>query len=69
MVTGVVSGPPSINVALRKSLGLYANLRPVKNIEGIKSRWSDVDLVIVRENTEDLYAGLEHTVVPAWSRA
>ena len=64
MVTGVVSGPPSINVALRKSLGLYANLRPVKNIEGINSRWSDVDLVIVRENTEDLYAGLEHTVVP-----
>jgi isocitrate dehydrogenase (NAD+) len=64
MVTGVVQGPPSINVALRKSLGLYANLRPVKNIEGVKSRWSGVDLVIVRENTEDLYAGLEHTVVP-----
>ena len=64
MVTGIVSGPPSINVALRKSLGLYANLRPVKNIEGVNSRWSDVDLVIVRENTEDLYAGLEHTVVP-----
>jgi isocitrate dehydrogenase (NAD+) len=64
MVTGVASGPPSINVALRKSLALYANLRPVKNIEGINSRWSGVDLVIVRENTEDLYAGLEHTVVP-----
>ena len=64
MVTGIASGPPSINVALRKSLGLYANLRPVKNIEGIESRWSGVDLVIVRENTEDLYAGLEHTVVP-----
>jgi isocitrate dehydrogenase (NAD+) len=64
MATGVAEGPPSINVALRKSLGLYANLRPVKNIEGINSRWSGVDLVIVRENTEDLYAGLEHTVVP-----
>ena len=64
MATGIVEGPPSINVALRKSLGLYANLRPVKNIEGISSRWSGVDLVIVRENTEDLYAGLEHTVVP-----
>jgi isocitrate dehydrogenase (NAD+) len=64
MATGVVEGPPSINVALRKSLGLYANLRPVKNIEGVNSRWSGVDLVIVRENTEDLYAGLEHTVVP-----
>ena len=64
LATGVVEGPPSINVALRKSLSLYANLRPVKNIEGVSSRWSDVDLVIVRENTEDLYAGLEHTVVP-----
>ena len=64
MATGVVVGPPSINVALRKSLGLYANLRPVRNMEGVASRWSGVDLVIVRENTEDLYAGLEHTVVP-----
>jgi len=64
MATEVAEGAPSINVALRKELGLYANLRPVKNIEGVKSRWSGVDLVIVRENTEDLYAGLEHTVVP-----
>jgi len=64
MATGVVEGPPSINVALRKSLGLYANLRPVRNIEGVASRWMGVDLIIVRENTEDLYAGLEHTVVP-----
>jgi len=64
MTTGVVEGPPSINVALRKNLGLYANLRPVRNIEGVASRWTGVDLVIVRENTEDLYAGLEHTVVP-----
>src|SRR5579862_3265156 len=64
MMTEVAEGAPSINVALRKELGLYANLRPVKNIEGVKSRWSGVDLIIVRENTEDLYAGLEHTVVP-----
>jgi len=64
MATGVVEGPRSINVALRKELNLYANLRPVKNMEGVASRWTGVDLVIVRENTEDLYAGLEHTVVP-----
>ena len=64
MATGVAEGAPSINVALRKELALYANLRPVRNIEGVPSRWTGVDLVIVRENTEDLYAGLEHTVVP-----
>src|ERR1700691_5292731 len=64
MATAVAQGPPSINVALRKELDLYANLRPVKNVAGVSSRWSGVDLVIVRENTEDLYAGLEHTVVP-----
>jgi isocitrate dehydrogenase (NAD+) len=64
MATGVVEGPPSINVALRHELVLYANLRPVRNIEGVASRWTGVDLVIVRENTEDLYAGLEHIVVP-----
>ncbi len=64
MATGVAQGPPSINVALRKELDLYANLRPVRNVVGVASRWTGVDLVIVRENTEDLYAGLEHTVVP-----
>ena len=64
MATGVVQGPPSINVALRKELDLYANLRPVRNLNGVASRWTGVDLIIVRENTEDLYAGLEHTVVP-----
>lgn len=53
-----------MNVALRKSLELYANLRPVRNLEGVKSRFSGVNLIIVRENTEDLYAGLEHTVIP-----
>ena len=64
MATAVAQGPPSINVALRKELDLYANLRPVRNVAGVSSRWSGVDLVIVRENTEDLYAGLEHTVIP-----
>ena len=64
MATAVAQGPPSINVALRKELDLYANLRPVRNVAGVSSRWTGVDLVIVRENTEDLYAGLEHTVVP-----
>src|SRR5579863_4668202 len=64
MATAVGSGAPSINVGLRQALDLYANLRPVKNLEGVQSRYQNVDLVIVRENTEDLYAGLEHTVVP-----
>jgi isocitrate dehydrogenase (NAD+) len=49
---------------LRKALDLYANLRPVKNIDGVPSRFQGVDLVIVRENTEDLYSGLEHEVIP-----
>ena len=49
---------------MRKALELYANLRPVRNIEGVRSRFTGVDLVIVRENTEDVYAGLEHSVVP-----
>ena len=64
MTTEVASGARSINVGLRQTLDLYANLRPVKNLVGVQARFSDVDLVIVRENTEDLYAGLEHTVVP-----
>src|ERR1700680_4735233 len=64
MATAVAQGPPSINVALRNELDLYANLRPVRNVAGVSSRWSGVDLIIVRENTEDLYACLEHTVVP-----
>lgn len=64
MATAVAGGAPSVNVALRKSLDLYANLRPVKNLPGVKSRFDGVDVVIVRENTEDLYSGLEHEVVP-----
>jgi isocitrate dehydrogenase (NAD+) len=64
MATAIAGGPPSINVALRKNLELFANVRPVKNLEGVRSVFKDVDIVLIRENTEDLYAGLEHTVVP-----
>jgi len=64
MATAIAGGAPSVNVALRKSLDLYANLRPVKNVPSVKSHFEDVDLILVRENTEDLYSGLEHEVVP-----
>jgi isocitrate dehydrogenase (NAD+) len=64
MATAIAGGAPSVNVALRKTLDLYANLRPVKNLPGVKSRYEDIDIVLVRENTEDLYSGLEHEVVP-----
>ena len=64
VTTPIAEGFPSVNVGLRKMLDLYANLRPVANIPGVPARFSGVDLVIVRENTEDLYAGLEHEVVP-----
>jgi isocitrate dehydrogenase (NAD+) len=64
IATPIAEGPPSINVALRKVLDLYVNLRPVRNLDGVPSRFEGVDLIIVRENTEDLYAGLEHTVIP-----
>ena len=62
--TPVGTGHRSINVELRKQLDLYANLRPVKSLPGVKSRYDGVDLIVVRENTEDLYSGLEHVVVP-----
>ncbi|HQZ40321.1 MAG TPA: isocitrate/isopropylmalate dehydrogenase family protein [Vicinamibacterales bacterium] len=62
--TPVGKGFTSVNVGLRQALDLYANLRPVSNLPAVSSRFSGVDLVIVRENTEDLYAGLEHVVVP-----
>jgi isocitrate dehydrogenase (NAD+) len=64
ITTPVGGGFRSVNVALRQALGLYANLRPAKSMRGIESRYEDVDLVIVRENTEDLYAGIEHMVGP-----
>jgi isocitrate dehydrogenase (NAD+) len=62
--TPIGKGFASINVRLRKTLDLYANLRPVRNLPDIVTRFAGVDLVIVRENTEDLYSGLEHEVVP-----
>src|SRR4249920_1982384 len=64
VTTPIAEGFTSVNVGLRKALDLYANLRPVRNLAGVPSRFTGVDLVIVRENTEDLYAGLEHEVVP-----
>ena len=64
VTTPIGEGFTSVNVGLRKALDLYANLRPVWNLPNVKSRYDGVDLVIVRENTEDLYAGLEHVVVP-----
>jgi isocitrate dehydrogenase (NAD+) len=64
VTTPIAEGFTSVNVGLRKALDLYANLRPVWNLPGAPARFSGVDLVIVRENTEDLYAGLEHEVVP-----
>ena len=63
-MTPVGKGFTSVNVGLRKALDLYANVRPIKNLPNVASRYSDVDLVIVRENTEGLYSGLEHTVIP-----
>lgn len=64
IATPIGGGFTSVNVAIRKKLNLYANLRPSKNIPALKTRYEDVDLIVVRENTEDLYAGIEHIVVP-----
>jgi isocitrate dehydrogenase (NAD+) len=62
ITTPIGEGFRSVNVTLRQALDLYANLRPARSIKGIDTRYQDVDLVIVRENTEDLYAGIEHRV-------
>ncbi len=62
ITTPIGSGFRSVNVALRQYFDLYANVRPVKSIKGVPSRYEDVDLIIVRENTEDLYAGIEHKI-------
>ncbi len=64
ITTPVGKGFTSVNVGLRKALDLYANLRPVRALPNVPSRYPELDLVIVRENTEDLYAGIEHVVVP-----
>ncbi len=64
VTTPIGEGFTSVNVGLRKALDLYSNLRPVCNIAGVPAKFSNVDLVIVRENTEDLYAGLEHQIIP-----
>src|SRR5262249_32019925 len=64
LTTPVGTGFTSVNVRLRKTLDLYANLRPVRNLPGLVTPFGDLDLVVVRENTEDLYSGIEHVVVP-----
>jgi len=64
VTTPVGEGFPSINVALRKKFELYANFRPIRNLPHIPTRYPEVDLIIVRENTESLYSGIEHEVVP-----
>jgi len=64
VTTPVGEGFGSVNVALRKGLNLYACLRPVRSLPGVRSRYQDIDLVVVRENTEGLYSGIEHLVVP-----
>jgi isocitrate dehydrogenase (NAD+) len=64
VTTPIGTGFQSINVRLRKTLDLYANLRPVRSLPNIITRYEDIDLIVVRENTEDLYSGLEHEVIP-----
>ena len=64
ITTPVGSGFRSVNVQLRKSLNLFANYRPARSMKGVPSRYQDVDLIVIRENTQGLYSGLEHIVVP-----
>ena len=64
LATPIGGGYRSVNVQLRQSLDLYANFRPARSIPGVKSRYENIDLIVIRENTEGLYSGLEHTVVP-----
>jgi len=64
VTTPVGDGFPSVNVELRQSFDLYANLRPIKTLPGVRARYQGIDLVVVRENTEGLYSGIEHEVVP-----
>ncbi len=69
LTTPIGSGFRSINVALRKEFDLYANLRPAISFEGVSTPWKDIDLVVIRENTEEFYAGIEHYIDPARSAA
>lgn len=69
LTTPVGSGFRSINVALRKEFDLYSNVRPAHSFEGVPARYNDIDLVIVRENTEEFYAGIEHYIDPSRSAA
>src|SRR6202008_597336 len=64
VTTPVGEGFTSVNVGLRQTFNLYANLRPIKNLPGVPSRYQGIDLIVVRENTEGLYSGIEHEVVP-----
>src|ERR1035441_2712158 len=64
VTTPVGGGFSSINVALRKQFELFANFRPIINLPGVPTKYPDVDLIVVRENTEGLYSGIEHEVVP-----
>lgn len=64
VTTPVGEGFASVNVELRQTFDLYANLRPIKNLPGVKARYQKVDMIVVRENTEGLYSGIEHEVVP-----
>ena len=69
LTTPVGTGFRSINVALRKEFDLYVNLRPAKSFEGVRSHWNNVDLIVLRENTEEFYAGIEHYIDSAKSAA
>jgi isocitrate dehydrogenase (NAD+) len=69
LTTPVGSGFRSVNVALRKEFDLYANVRPARSFPGVQSRYKDIDLVIIRENTEEFYAGIEHYIDPQRSAA
>src|ERR1700742_555842 len=64
VTTPIGGGFSSINVTLRQKFELFANFRPVKSLPGLKTKYENIDLIIVRENMEDLYAGLEHEIVP-----
>ncbi len=68
ITTPVGSGFRSVNVGLRQALELYANVRPARSMKGVETRYENIDLIIVRENTEDLYAGIEHRRRPRRGR-